>query len=102
MESSSEHFYASSFFSVSEWAAPFQCSSCAAIFFDILLVAPRPGRCDIRVRVTIPEGTALAAPLLEGCVWRQARGAATEVSAPELAAASVDKASISEELQLLF
>ncbi|CAA6660529.1 unnamed protein product [Spirodela intermedia] len=51
-----------------------------------------PGRCDIRVKVRVPEGTALAAPLLESCIWRQARGAAAEVSAPELAAASVGAA----------
>ncbi|CAA7396880.1 unnamed protein product [Spirodela intermedia] len=51
-----------------------------------------PGRCDIRVKVRVPEGTALAAPLLESCIWRQARGAAAEISAPELAAASVGAA----------
>ncbi|MQM09245.1 hypothetical protein Taro_042112 [Colocasia esculenta] len=43
-------------------------------------------RCDIRVNVQIPEYAALAAPLHKDCIWRQARGAAAEVSSPEVAA----------------
>ncbi|KAL5997071.1 hypothetical protein ACLOJK_007999 [Asimina triloba] len=37
------------------------------------------GRREIRVNVEIPEGAELAAPLEEGCIWRQARGSAVEV-----------------------
>ncbi|KAF9612279.1 hypothetical protein IFM89_038849 [Coptis chinensis] len=38
------------------------------------------GRCNIQVNVDIPVDTELAGPLQEGCIWRQARGSAAEVS----------------------
>ncbi|CAL1355688.1 unnamed protein product [Linum trigynum] len=39
-----------------------------------------PGRTDVDIKVDIPIDTELVEPLHEGCIWRQARGAATEVS----------------------
>ncbi|XP_078434473.1 NHL domain-containing protein [Wolffia australiana] len=56
-----------------------------------------PGRCSIKVKVHVPEGTVLVAPLSKQSVWCQARGAATEISAPALAAASVDKVGIAQQ-----
>lgn len=41
------------------------------------------GRIDIKINVDIPLDTELVEPLQEGCVWLQARGAATEVSRAE-------------------
>ncbi|KAL5997075.1 hypothetical protein ACLOJK_008003 [Asimina triloba] len=46
------------------------------------------GRCDIRM---IPEGTELAVPLKECCIWRQARGSAVEVSGIQSGAPSSEK-----------
>ncbi|XP_058101541.1 uncharacterized protein LOC131245837 isoform X2 [Magnolia sinica] len=61
-------------------------------YFDVL-----PGRCDIRVNIDIPEGTELAAPLQEGCIWCQARGSAVEVSGSESGAASSDKVGVAQQ-----
>ncbi|MCL7049495.1 hypothetical protein MKW94_016766, partial [Papaver nudicaule] len=58
------------------------------------------GRCDIDVNVQIPEDTELAAPLQEGCIWRQARGSASEVSGSEEVAASAKKVLIWDYLQV--
>lgn len=49
------------------------------------------GRIDIQLNIDIPEDTELVEPLQEGCVWRQARGAAIEVSGAERKAASLEK-----------
>ncbi|KAL5997079.1 hypothetical protein ACLOJK_008007 [Asimina triloba] len=55
------------------------------------------GRCDIWVNVEIPEGTELAAPLEEGCIWRQARGSAVEVSGVQSGAASSEKVGVAQQ-----
>ncbi|KAL3334132.1 hypothetical protein AABB24_030744 [Solanum stoloniferum] len=39
-----------------------------------------PGKIDIRLNVDIPEYVDLIEPLGESCIWRQTRGAATEIS----------------------
>ncbi|PSR94920.1 NHL repeat-containing protein [Actinidia chinensis var. chinensis] len=56
-----------------------------------------PGRVDIQVNVDIPEDTELVEPLQEGCVWRQARGAATEVSGAESIKKSSEKVGVSQQ-----
>ncbi|KAI3898463.1 hypothetical protein MKX03_001361, partial [Papaver bracteatum] len=55
------------------------------------------GRCDIEVNVQIPKDTELAAPLQEGCIWRQARGSAAEVSGSEEVATSAKKVGIAQQ-----
>lgn len=49
------------------------------------------GRIDIQLNVDIPVDTELVEPLQDGCIWHQARGAATEVSAVEDVAGSSEK-----------
>lgn len=49
------------------------------------------GRIDIQLNVDIPVDTKLVEPLQEGCIWRWARGAATEVSEVEVEAGSTEK-----------
>ncbi|KAK9282548.1 hypothetical protein L1049_005469 [Liquidambar formosana] len=56
-----------------------------------------PGRIDIQIRVDIPADTELVEPLHEGCVWRQARGAATEVSGAEGKVASSEKVGVAQQ-----
>ncbi|KAK3013433.1 hypothetical protein RJ639_010245, partial [Escallonia herrerae] len=57
-----------------------------------------PGRIDIQLNVDIPEDTELVEPLHKNCIWRQARGTATEVSQEENRAASAEKVSEFAEL----
>ncbi|KAL6968044.1 hypothetical protein U1Q18_033848 [Sarracenia purpurea var. burkii] len=56
-----------------------------------------PGKIDIQLNVNIPEGTELVEPLQEGCVWRQARGAAIEVSGVESKVTSLEKVGVSQQ-----
>ncbi|XP_010241115.1 PREDICTED: uncharacterized protein LOC104585814 [Nelumbo nucifera] len=56
-----------------------------------------PGRCDIQVTVDIPEGTELAAPLEEVCIWRQARGSAAEVSGSNGVSISSEKVGVAQQ-----
>lgn len=49
------------------------------------------GRIDIQLNIDTPEDTELVEPLQEGCVWRQARGAAMEVSGVDRKEASLEK-----------
>ena len=58
------------------------------------------GRIDIQLNVDIPVDTELVEPLQDGCIWHQARGAATEVSAVEDVAGSSEKG-LSLSLSLL-
>lgn len=46
------------------------------------------GRVDIEVIVDIPQHTELVELPQEGCIWRQARGAAAEISGVEREAVS--------------
>lgn len=57
------------------------------------------GRIDIQLNVDIPVDTELVEPLQEGCIWYQARGAATEVSAVEDVAGSSEKVLFLSTLQ---
>lgn len=43
-------------------------------------ISIRPGRSLLCFHVALPPGAALAAPLEEGAIWRQARGSITELS----------------------
>ncbi|KAM4117249.1 hypothetical protein ACJW30_02G109400 [Castanea mollissima] len=56
-----------------------------------------PGRIDIQLNVDIPVDTELVEPLQEGCIWYQARGAATEVSAVEDVAGSSEKVGVAQQ-----
>ena len=49
------------------------------------------GRIDIQLIVDAPQDTELVQPLDEAFIWRQARGAATEVSGMEDVPGSIDK-----------
>lgn len=51
------------------------------------------GTIDIELNIDIPQHTSLVEPLQEGCIWRQARGAATEISVAVDKASSTEKAS---------
>jgi hypothetical protein len=53
------------------------------------------GRIDIQLNVDIPVDTELVEPLQEGCIWCQARGAATEVSGIEVIAGPSEKVRLS-------
>ncbi|XP_050364032.1 uncharacterized protein LOC126782770 isoform X2 [Argentina anserina] len=50
-----------------------------------------PGRIGIHLNVEIPVDTELVEQLQEGCIWRQARGAANEVLGAEDAGGSTEK-----------
>ncbi|XP_028804603.1 uncharacterized protein LOC114759567 [Neltuma alba] len=55
-----------------------------------------PGRIQIQLIVDVPQDTELVQPLDETCIWRQARGAATEVSLIEDVPGSVDKVGVAQ------
>ncbi|KAH7864302.1 hypothetical protein Vadar_028038 [Vaccinium darrowii] len=50
-----------------------------------------------RLNIDTPEDTELVEPLQEGCVWRQARGAAMEVSGVDRKEASLEKVGIAQQ-----
>ncbi|KAL5798783.1 hypothetical protein ACOSQ2_003603 [Xanthoceras sorbifolium] len=56
-----------------------------------------PGRIDIQLNVDIPMDTELVEPVQEGCIWRQARGAAIEVSGAEGVAGSLEKVGAAQQ-----
>ncbi|PIN03170.1 hypothetical protein CDL12_24309 [Handroanthus impetiginosus] len=56
-----------------------------------------PGRVDIELSVDIPQHTDLVELPQEGCIWRQARGAAAEVSGVENKAASSEKVGVAQQ-----
>ncbi|XP_015892347.3 uncharacterized protein LOC107426629 isoform X2 [Ziziphus jujuba] len=56
-----------------------------------------PGKVDVQLNVDIPADTELVEQLQEGCIWRQARGAATEISGVEEAAESLEKVGVSQQ-----
>ncbi|XP_062019533.1 uncharacterized protein LOC133736114 isoform X1 [Rosa rugosa] len=56
-----------------------------------------PGRIGIQLNVEIPVGTELVEQLQEGCIWRQARGAATEVLGAEDAGGSSEKVGAAQQ-----
>ncbi|OIW01028.1 hypothetical protein TanjilG_14211 [Lupinus angustifolius] len=60
--------------------------------FEIL-----PGRLDIHIRVDIPTDIELVEPLQDSCIWRQARGAATEVSAVDDVLGSLKKVGVAQQ-----
>ncbi|KAI4354408.1 hypothetical protein L6164_003270 [Bauhinia variegata] len=56
-----------------------------------------PGRVDIQLYVDIPRDTELVEPLEESCIWRQARGAATEISGMEDVPGSLEKVGVAQQ-----
>ncbi|GAV70684.1 hypothetical protein CFOL_v3_14182 [Cephalotus follicularis] len=56
-----------------------------------------PGRIHIRLSVEIPVGTDLVETLQEGCIWRQARGAAIEVSGAEGVVGALEKVGVAQQ-----
>ncbi|CAI0498797.1 unnamed protein product [Linum tenue] len=54
-------------------------------------------RTDIDIKVDIPIDTELVEPLHEGCIWRQARGAATEVSGTNAELESSEKVGVAQK-----
>uniref|UniRef100_A0A2C9V104 Uncharacterized protein n=1 Tax=Manihot esculenta TaxID=3983 RepID=A0A2C9V104_MANES len=56
-----------------------------------------PGRIEIRLNVDIPMDVELVEPLQEGCIWRQARGAATEVLGRECTVGSSEKVGVAQQ-----
>lgn len=49
------------------------------------------GRINIQLSVDVPMDIELVEPLQESCIWRQARGAATEISGMDDVPGSLDK-----------
>ncbi|KAL7113285.1 hypothetical protein ACP275_04G053100 [Erythranthe tilingii] len=56
-----------------------------------------PGRVDIEMNVNIPKDADLVEQPQEGSIWRQARGAAVEVSGVENKAASSEKVGVAQQ-----
>ncbi|ONK63850.1 uncharacterized protein A4U43_C07F19580 [Asparagus officinalis] len=56
-----------------------------------------PGRCDIRVKVDLPKGIELVAPLEEECIWRQVRGSAVDLSGSEEVETNKDKVGVAQQ-----
>ncbi|KAL8531104.1 hypothetical protein ACS0TY_007931 [Phlomoides rotata] len=56
-----------------------------------------PGRVDIELNVDIPEHADLVEQPQEGCIWRQARGAAAEISGVGNTAVSSEKVSSTQQ-----
>nr|XP_011458192.1 PREDICTED: uncharacterized protein LOC101310290 [Fragaria vesca subsp. vesca] len=56
-----------------------------------------PGRIGIQLNVEIPVDTEFVEQLQEGCIWRQARGAATEVLGAEDAGGSSEKVGAAQQ-----
>ncbi|KAF8006215.1 hypothetical protein BT93_K0494 [Corymbia citriodora subsp. variegata] len=56
-----------------------------------------PGRVHIKLNVDIPKDTELMEPVQEGSIWRQARGAATEVRESEDDMGSSEKVGVSQQ-----
>ncbi|KAL5711758.1 hypothetical protein ACHQM5_014003 [Ranunculus cassubicifolius] len=56
-----------------------------------------PGRCDIHININIPVDTELAVRLQEGCIWRQARGSAAEVSRYDDTDTSTEKVGVAQQ-----
>ncbi|CAJ2655692.1 uncharacterized protein LOC123920050 isoform X2 [Trifolium pratense] len=59
--------------------------------FDLL-----PGKIDIQLSVDVPADIELVEPLQESCIWRQARGAATEISGMD-DPNSIDKVGVAQQ-----
>ncbi|XP_016492818.2 uncharacterized protein LOC107812273 isoform X1 [Nicotiana tabacum] len=56
-----------------------------------------PGRVDIRLNLDIPVYFDLIEPLRENCVWRQVRGAATEISEADSTITSSEKVGVAQQ-----
>ncbi|GAU40382.1 hypothetical protein TSUD_265260 [Trifolium subterraneum] len=59
--------------------------------FDLL-----PGKIHIQLSVDVPADIELVQPLQESCIWRQARGAATEISGMD-DPTSIDKVGVAQQ-----
>ncbi|KFK38162.1 hypothetical protein AALP_AA3G076900 [Arabis alpina] len=56
-----------------------------------------PGKISIRLNIDIPPCTELVEPIQESCIWRQARGAITEVSNAGSAVEPSEKVGVSQQ-----
>ncbi|XP_011080183.1 uncharacterized protein LOC105163513 isoform X2 [Sesamum indicum] len=56
-----------------------------------------PGKVDIDLNVDVPQHTYLVEQPQEGCIWRQARGAAAEISGVENKASSSEKVGVAQQ-----
>ncbi|GAB2281980.1 hypothetical protein Dimus_016545 [Dionaea muscipula] len=56
-----------------------------------------PGRIGMRFNIEVPSNTVLVEPIQEGCIWRQVRGAAVDVSGVESIGESTDKVGIAQQ-----
>ncbi|XP_010547061.1 PREDICTED: uncharacterized protein LOC104818950 [Tarenaya hassleriana] len=56
-----------------------------------------PGKVKARLNIEIPAGTELVEPLQESCIWRQARGSATDMSVSETAEEPSEKVGVSQQ-----
>ncbi|KAM7271731.1 hypothetical protein ACFE04_030945 [Oxalis oulophora] len=61
-------------------------------YFNLL-----PGKLNIQLKVSIPSGTQLVEALQDGCILRQARGSATEVSGSEASIEASDKVGVAQQ-----
>lgn len=58
----------------------FKANYCFSIIFVCLVMQFITGKIDIKLSVDLPMDIELVEPLQESCIWRQARGAASEIS----------------------
>ncbi|KAG5252114.1 LRR receptor serine/threonine-protein kinase [Salix suchowensis] len=65
--------------------------------FENDIVLCDTGRVDIRLNIDIPVDTELVEPLQEGCIWRQARGAAAVILGAKDVVGSSEKAGVSQQ-----
>ncbi|CAM8959286.1 unnamed protein product [Rhodiola kirilowii] len=56
-----------------------------------------PGEVQIQIIIDIPSGTELVEPIQEGCIWRQARGAAVEISRSDQKEISLEKVGVAQQ-----
>ncbi|MCE0482596.1 hypothetical protein HAX54_041506 [Datura stramonium] len=56
-----------------------------------------PGKVDIQLNVDIPEYVDVIEPLSESCIWRQTRGAATELSEADSMITSSEKVGVAQQ-----
>ncbi|KAH9607638.1 hypothetical protein KSS87_014160, partial [Heliosperma pusillum] len=68
-----------------------------AIFDHLQSFSLLPGKIDVHMAIAIPDNTELVEPLQEHCVWRQARGAAMEVSEMKTTAETSNKVGVAQQ-----
>uniref|UniRef100_A0A7N0TPJ2 NHL domain-containing protein n=1 Tax=Kalanchoe fedtschenkoi TaxID=63787 RepID=A0A7N0TPJ2_KALFE len=64
---------------------------------DIQSFTLLPGEVQMQIIIDIPSGTELVEPIQDGSIWRQARGAAVEISRSDQKEISVEKVGIAQQ-----